>query len=93
MLDGGQKLSASVVEWFRENGRTFPWRETKNPFYILVAEVLLRQTQAPRVAGPYLHLIDMYPDPQSLAQADVESLRKWFRPLGLVTLPPTHPHS
>ena len=84
MLDDGRELSASVVEWFRGNGRAFPWRDTTNPFHVLVAEVLLRQTQAWRVAGPYLQLIDMYPDPQSLADADVESLRKWFRPLGLV---------
>ena len=84
MLNVGQGLSASVTSWFRANGRAFPWRDTKNPFHILLAEVLLRQTQAPRVVAPYLHLTALYPDPGSLAHADVESLRQWFKPLGLV---------
>ena len=78
----GQELATSVVSWFRSNGRDFPWRNTRNPFHILIAEVLLRQTQANRVVGPYLHLVTTYPNPASLAEAD--GLRQWFRPLGLV---------
>ena len=80
----GSELADTVVSWFLENGREFPWRETKNPFHILLAEVLLRQTQATRVVAPYLELIAMYRDPESLAHADVTGLRQWFRPLGLV---------
>ena len=81
---GSKEFATSVVSWFRSNGRDFPWRETRNPFHILIAEVLLRQTQAHRVVGPYVHLITVYPDPASLAEADVDALREWFRPLGLV---------
>ena len=79
-----EELATSVVSWFRCNGRDFPWRDTRNPFHILIAEVLLRQTQANRVVGPYVHLVTTYPDPASLAAADVDGLRQWFRPLGLV---------
>ena len=79
-----KEFANSVVSWFRSNGREFPWRETRNPFHILIAEVLLRQTQAARVVGPYIHLVATYPDPASLAEADVDALRQWFRPLGLV---------
>ena len=79
-----QELATSVVDWFRTNGRDFPWRHTKDPFHILIAEVLLRQTQAARVVSPYTHLVATYPDPASLAEADVDALRKWFKPLGLV---------
>ena len=81
---GSKELAASVVSWFRSNGREFPWRDTRNPFHILIAEVLLRQTQAHRVVRPYVHLITVYPDPGSLAAADIDALRQWFRPLGLV---------
>ena len=77
-------LATSVVSWFRCNAREFPWRDTRNPFHILLAEVLLRQTQATRVVGPYVHLVTTYPDPTSLAEADVDGLRQWFSPLGLV---------
>ena len=79
-----KEFAAPVVSWFHSNGRDFPWRETRNPYHILIAEVLLRQTQAARVVGPYIYLITTYPDPASLAEADVDALRQWFRPLGLV---------
>ena len=79
-----KEFATSVVSWFRSNGRDFPWRCSRNPFHILIAEVLLRQTQAARVVGPYIHLVTTYPDPASLAEADVDALRQWFRPLGLV---------
>lgn len=74
----------SILNWFRSHGRIFPWRETSNPFHVLVAEVLLRQTQAWRVVQPYLDLIIEYPAAQILAQADVVELRRWFKPLGLI---------
>ena len=56
----------------------------QGPFHVLVAEVLLRRTQAERVVGPYLDLTERYPDTQDMASADVAWLREWFRPLGLV---------
>lgn len=79
-----QSFQKAVLAWFEQNGRDFPWRNTSNPFHVLVAEVLLRQTQAKRVANPYLDLIERYPDPRTLAKADVNALRLWFKPLGLV---------
>ena len=50
----------------------------------MIAEVLLRRTQAYRVVEPYLELIERYPNISDLAAADVGWLRRWFRPLGLV---------
>lgn len=84
-----QNLNSSVfvqatVKWFRSHGRRFPWRNTSNSFHILIAEVLLRQTQANRVVEPYLELVERYPNAQALAQANTIELQKWFRPLGLV---------
>lgn len=79
-----KELLTSVVNWFRSNGREFPWRETVNPFHVLIAEVLLRQTQSARVVDTYTHLVAAYPSPASLAEASVDGLRKWFKPLGLV---------
>jgi A/G-specific adenine glycosylase len=73
-----------VLDWFNIHGRTFPWRTTSNPFHILIAEILLRQTQAERIANPYRELVSQYPNAYALAKADVETLRSWFRPLGLV---------
>jgi len=77
-------LQIAVLKWFDHNSRIFPWRETANPFFILVAEVLLRQTQASRVIGPYHNLTERFRNPKALAEADVSELRTWFTPLGLI---------
>jgi A/G-specific adenine glycosylase len=77
-------IARCVVSWFRRNGRDFPWRRTSDCFHILVAEVLLRHTQAYRVVEPFLELVGRYPDPYALALADRDDLRTWFKPLGLV---------
>ena len=73
-----------VVEWFDEHGRDFPWRQTCNPYHILVAEVLLRRTQAIRVVSPYFELVRLYPTAQKMSEAETSWLREWFKPLGLV---------
>ena len=78
------RLRESVLKWFRANGRCFPWRQTSDPFHILLAESLLRQTQATRLAEPYLELTSKYPDAHALANANVDELRSWFKPFGLV---------
>jgi len=77
------RFRGAVLSWFASHGRYFPWRSTSNPFHILIAEVLLRQTQAERVVGPYLELIQRYPDAYAMASANVDQLREWFKPLGL----------
>ncbi len=73
-----------VVEWFGMHGRDFPWRRTNDAFHILMAEVLLRQTQAGRIAAPYEELVKKYPEPAALANGDSAELQQWFQPLGLV---------
>ena len=74
-----------VVEWFDEHGRDFPWRRTRDPYHILVAEVLLRRTQAARVVSPYLELVRLYPTAQKMSEAETSWVREWFKPLGLVS--------
>ena len=77
-------LHRTVEDWFSGNGRGFPWRQFSSSFHVLVAEVLLRRTQAKRVAGPYLELVGRFRDARDMAKADVIWLRKWFKRLGLV---------
>ena len=77
-------LHRTVEGWYSTNGREFPWRQSSDSYHILVAEVLLRRTQAKRVTGPYLELIERFPNARGMAEADVDWLREWFRPLGLV---------
>lgn len=78
-------LRRVVLRWFGANARDFPWRRSRNPYEIFVAEILLRQTQAERVVEPYCDLVARFPTPESLSLGDVSELREWFRPLGLIT--------
>ncbi len=67
-----------VIEFYREHGRNLPWRNTTDPYRILVSEVMLQQTQVSRVLGKYEEFIDLYPDFPALAQAPLgEILCAW----------------
>lgn len=77
-------LTKLVLQWFACNGRIFPWRKTMDPYYIFIAEILLRRTQAKRVVETYLTLIKRYPTPEELSQANICELREMFKPLGLI---------
>lgn len=83
MLQDREQLARLVLAWYRKYGRDFPWRNTADPFAVLVAEVLLRQTQAPRVVATYKEIVSLYPDAASLVGADLSWLKRLFIPLGL----------
>lgn len=79
-----RSLRRSVLQWFEKNGRDFPWRQSREPYHLLIAEALLRQTQAPRVVEAYCELVEAYPNVQALSQADPQELRTLFKNLGLI---------
>ncbi|RLG90598.1 MAG: A/G-specific adenine glycosylase [Candidatus Hecatellales archaeon] len=73
-----------IVEWYRQYGRhDLPWRRTSSPWQVLLAAVLLRKTTAQQVASIYPQLIEKFPDPASMADADEEELKKIIQPLGI----------
>ena len=77
-------LQHRLLDWFHVHKRVFPWRETSNPFHILIAEKLLQQTSVgDRVVNAYLSIVTNYPDPKALANARVEELIGIVAPLGL----------
>ena len=63
--------------------RSYPWRDTKDPFKILIAEIMLRRTKADQVKMVYDRLFTEYPDIESMANAEEEKLEKILYPLGL----------
>jgi A/G-specific adenine glycosylase len=48
-----QRFRRRLLQWYRRYGRDLPWRQTKNPYHILVSEVMLQQTQVDRVLPKY----------------------------------------
>lgn len=64
--------------WFAENGRDLPWRRTRDPYSILVSEVMLQQTQVERVVPRYLAWLERWPSAESLAAAPLaDVIREW----------------
>ena len=71
-----------LLGWYRERGRTLPWRETRDPYHILVSEVMLQQTQVDRVLPKYEEWLERYPTFEALAQAPEPDVVSTWYPLG-----------
>ena len=71
-------MEAALLSWYRRFGRPLPWRETRDPYAILVSEIMLQQTQVDRVLPRYLAWLERWPTPQALADAPAaEVIRAW----------------
>src|SRR3989475_1469543 len=71
-----------VLGWYALNGRALPWRNTRDPYAILVSELLSHQTQIARVLPVYERLLKRYPSIQELAQAPLADVKAITDPLG-----------
>jgi A/G-specific adenine glycosylase len=70
--------SVELATWFAGHGRNLPWRRTRDPYPILVSEVMLQQTQVERVVPRYLAWLERWPTVHSLAAAErVDVIREW----------------
>jgi A/G-specific adenine glycosylase len=77
-------IQAALSGWFEVNARSYPWRDTDNPYNVLVAEKLLQQTAArPHVVDVYERLLSQYPNLQALSSADPDDVLEIVRSLGL----------
>jgi A/G-specific adenine glycosylase len=72
-----------ALHWSRHKSRTFPWRESKDPFEVLIGELLLQRTRADLVAPVYEDFLTRWPTPAALAKARPSQIRRVIRPLGL----------
>ena len=60
-------MESLLLDWFEEHGRDLPWRGARDPYAILVSEVMLQQTQVERVVPRYLAWLERWPSVESLA--------------------------
>jgi A/G-specific adenine glycosylase len=72
----------ALLAWFAENGRDLPWRRTRDPYAILVSEVMLQQTQAARVVPRYLEWLERWPTADALAAAPTADVIRAWQGLG-----------
>ena len=71
-----------LLSWFNENGRDLPWRRTRDPYAILVSEVMLQQTQVERVVPRYLEWLERWPTVDALAAATAADVIRAWQGLG-----------
>ncbi len=77
-----RKFNNSIDSFYAKYGRSFPWRETYDPYEILVSEVMLQQTQVGRAAGYYNSFLSAYPTAADLAASDLRDLLSLWQGLG-----------
>jgi A/G-specific adenine glycosylase len=71
-----------LLDWYRQNRRDLPWRESRDPYRVLVSEIMLQQTRAETVK-PYFHrFLAALPTVEALANADEATLLKLWEGLG-----------
>ena len=71
-------VRGALLKWFAEHGRDLPWRHTRDPYKIMVSEIMLQQTQVDRVMPKYQAFLEIFPSLAALAAAPTaEVIRAW----------------
>ena len=77
-----QRFRRRLLTWYWKHGRDLPWRRTRNPYRILVSEIMLQQTQVDRVMPKYKEWLKKYPTLKALAAARPHDVIRTWYPLG-----------
>src|SRR5438445_4923803 len=77
-----QAFTRKLLAWWARAARGLPWRNTRNPYRVLVSEFMLQQTQVSRVAEYYPRFLERFPDLESLARARPRAVREAWDGLG-----------
>ena len=75
-------MEAPLLAWFEDHGRDLPWRRTRDPYAILVSEVMLQQTQVDRVVSRYEEWLARWPTVDALAAATTADVIRAWQGLG-----------
>ena len=75
-------MNAALLAWYSQNKRPLPWRETRDPYAILVSEVMLQQTQVERVIPRWTAWLERWPTADALAAASVADVIVAWQGLG-----------
>jgi A/G-specific adenine glycosylase len=78
-----ETVSKKLLKWWATNQRKFPWRETRDPYHILISEILLHRTKAEQVKPIYAEFVAEFPTIGDLANGSFASLKTLLNPIGL----------
>jgi A/G-specific adenine glycosylase len=73
-----------MLDWYSNNGRDFPWRNTKDPYKILVSEFLLQKTHVRKVEDVYTEFLIQFPTIPDLAKSNINEVKDVIKPIGLL---------
>jgi len=75
-------ISKVLINWYNQNKRDLPWRETNNPYIIWVSEIILQQTRVNQGISYFYRFIEQYPDIKSLASDPIDNILRLWQGLG-----------
>lgn len=75
-------IGERIVQWYAENGRKMPWRETTDAYKIWISEVILQQTRVAQGENYYYRFVEIFPNIESLANAEIDEVMKYWEGLG-----------
>lgn len=75
-------LTERLLDWYAENKRELPWRDTANPYLIWISEIILQQTRVVQGYEYFLRFTRRFPDVNSLAEAPEDEVMKYWQGLG-----------
>ncbi len=87
-----RRFRQALLRWYPRHRRDLPWRRTRDPYHVLVSEIMLQQTQVERVVPKYGEFLTRYPTLEALAAADPAEVRRTWYPLGY-NIRPVHLHA
>ena len=76
------QITKLLINWYNENKRPLPWRETANPYFIWLSEVIMQQTRVNQGIGYYYRFAETFPDIAALAEAEEFEVLKLWQGLG-----------
>jgi A/G-specific adenine glycosylase len=82
LLARSADLHAAILSWYVHHRRDLPWRKTRDPYRILVSEIMLQQTQVDRVIPKYEEFLKRFPSIADLAKAPLSDVLRVWSPLG-----------
>jgi len=77
-----RRFQRRLLAWYTQHRRDLPWRRTRDPYRILVSEIMLQQTQVERVIPKYREFLTKYPTLAALARAPLREVKRTWYPLG-----------
>ncbi len=75
-------FSSRLLQWYAQNGRTLPWRQTRDPYIVWITEILLQQTRVDQGLAYFYRFTEAFPNVASLAAAPLDEVLRLWQGLG-----------